>query len=337
MKHLYKKAAALLCAVALLCGCSARVSVQRLPAELPRTETPAATPTPQPAPVFTEEQKNYGSAALLSEPTVLVSVFLNDAAHGNTWDEAERAAAVQQTQMAVDWITAQAENYGVTPDLICDRTEDGSNAALTRSYLVQSALRGGENSNESAAFLDEMDALCESLAADSRLAVYGAKHIAFLFYLPVSGTSFTMAHYADDGEYFYYEYSCLYRRDAYTDDERETPATYAHEILHLFGAPDLYEGSSDPYVDEALVDYVAATYPDDIMLSTYEDDGTSRFDAITKEISPLTAYCLGLTDTCPELDEFPLLAGVEPGVFRQGHEDTDAESIADLWPGSVAV
>lgn len=49
------------------------------------------------------------------------------------------------------------------------------------------------------------------------------------------------------------------------------------------------------------------------MVSTYEDDGTSRFDVITKEISPLTAYCLGLTDTCPELEQFPLLTQVEPG------------------------
>ena len=107
---------------------------------------------------------------------MLVSVFLNDAAHGLTWDEADRTAAVQQTRMAVDWITAQAESYGVMPDLICDRTEDGSNAALTRSYLVQSAMRGGEDSDESTAFIEEMDALWPSqLAADSRLAVYGTR------------------------------------------------------------------------------------------------------------------------------------------------------------------
>lgn len=335
MKHFYKKAAVLLAAAALLCGCSARVTVQRLPAELPRAESPAATPTPAPTPTFTEEQKAYGSAALLTDSTVLVNVFLNDAAHGQTWDAESRAAAVQRTRMAVDWIAAQAETYGAAVDLICDRSDDGSNAALTRSYLLQSAICGGENSNESTAFLDEMDALCESLAADSRLAVYGAKHIGFLFYLPISGTSFTMAHYADDGENFYYEYSCLYKTDAYTDGEDESPATYAHEILHLFGAPDLYEGSSDPYVDEALAAYVEETYPDDIMLSTYEDDGTSRFDTITKELGPLTAYCLGLTDTCDELDQFPALGTVEPGVFRQGSED-DAPP-TETWPGAVAV
>lgn len=332
---MYKRLAALVLVVTLLCGCSARFSVQRTPMQLPPT-SPSATATPEPTPTFTTAQKNYGSVALLNTPTVLVSVFLNDAAHGNTWDADDRAAAVRRTQMAVDWITAQAGEYGVTPKLICDRTEDGSDAALTRSYLVQSTLRGGRNSDESSQFLTEMDTLCESLAADSRLAVYGAKQIGFLFFLPIDGTSFTMVHYADDEQYFYYEYSCIYKTDAYTDGEGESPATYAHEILHMFGAPDLYEGSGDAYVDDALVQYVEETYPNDIMLSTYEDDGTSNFDAITKELSPLTAYCLGLADTCPELDEFPLLAQVEPGVFRQGSGE-DTEPAENMWPDAVAI
>ena len=62
---MYKKMAALLLAVALLCGCAAQVTVQRIPAELPKAESPAATPTPEPTPTFTEEQKKYGSAWLL--------------------------------------------------------------------------------------------------------------------------------------------------------------------------------------------------------------------------------------------------------------------------------
>lgn len=335
---MYRKLAALVLAAVLLCSCSARVTVQRYPAELPRAESPAATPTPEPVPTFTEEQKAYGSAALLTDATVLVNVFLNDAAHGHTWDAESRAAAVQRTQLAVDWITEQAAGYEAAVNLICDRSADGSDSTLTRSYLVQSAMQGGENSEGSSAFLDEMDTLCASLAADSRLAAYGARHIAFLFFLPISGTSFTMAHYADDGDSFYYEYSCLYKTDAYTDGEAESPATYAHEILHLFGAPDLYEGSSDPYVDEALVSYVADTYPGDIMLSTYEDDGSSRFDAITKEISPLTAYCLGLADTCPELAQFPLLADMTPGVFSYGADgEAGSAEAGESWPGAVAV
>lgn len=162
---MYRKLAALVLAAALLCSCSARVTVQRYPAELPRAESPAATPTPEPVPTFTEEQKAYGSAALLTDATVLVNVFLNDAAHGQTWDAESRAAAVQRTQLAVDWITEQAAGYEAAVNLICDRSADGSDSTLTRSYLVQSAIQGGENSEESSAFLDEMDTLCASLAA----------------------------------------------------------------------------------------------------------------------------------------------------------------------------
>ena len=83
---------------------------------------------------------------------------------------------------------------------------------------------------------------------------------------------------------------------------------------------------------------MADTYPGDIMLSTYEDDGSSRFDAITKEISPLTAYCLGLSDTCPELAQFPLLADMTPGVFSYGADgEAGSAETGESWPGAVAV
>ena len=102
-------------------------------------------------------------------------------------------------------------------------------------------------------------------------------------------------------------------------------------MLHLFGAPDLYEGSTDAFVDEALLRYIERRYPNDIMHSTYDTDGTSRLQDITQTISPLTAYCVGLTDTCPELEWFPALADVAPGVFSSG-----ADPEPDELPGIVA-
>ena len=339
------KITALLLAVLLmmgLTGCSAYARWKLSTPTLPYTQaTPAPSaapaPTQQPSSGLSRRQKLYGSAGLLTEPTVLVSVYINDAAGGRVWTENAKAETRQYLATAVQWLHEQAETYGQTLNLYYD---DGTaNSSLCRSYTPHAAVRGGRDSDESDALLTELDAVSATLDTAALQQTYGTDRIAFLYFLPVSGASFTMVHYADDGDDYYYEYSCLYRYDVYAaDGESESPATYAHEILHLFGAPDLYEGSGDPYVDRALIDYVAETYPDDIMVSTYEDDGSSRFDAITKEISPLTAYCLGLTDTCPELAQFPLLADMTPGVFSYGADgETGSAEAGESWPGAVAV
>lgn len=324
-----KRLAALLLSACLLCGCVPHRTVQTLP-EMPSVEEPSPTPPPQTELLPQGEQELYGSVGLLEEPTVLVSVYLNDAATGSIWTREARAEAQQSVAMAVDWITQQAALYGVQAQLSYD---DGSdNSPLSYTYSLHSRLRGGVNSEESNDFLDEMDMLCATLDTTDLQNRYGTDHIGFLLFLPVDGTSFTMAHYAEDGANFTYEYCCIYRYDAYaTQAEPESPATFAHEILHLFGAPDLYEGSSDPYVDGELTAYVEQTYPDDIMLSTYAEDGSNVYTSIDKVISPLTAYCIGLADSCPELALFPQLADVEPGVFRYG------SGTSDYWPDSGVV
>lgn len=328
-----QRLAALLLAVVLLCGCAPRQQRQLVP-DMPSLEepqpTPSPTPSPTPPPIDPTDAALYGSVALLEQPTVLVSVYLNEMATGSIWTEEAKKETRQSVAMAVDWITQQAGQYGVTPQLYYD---DGETSDLSHSYSLKARLRGGIDSEESNAFLDEMDDLCATLDTQALHEKYGTDQVGFLLFLPASGTSFTMAHYADDGAAFYHEYCCLYRYDAYSPGtEAESPATYAHEMLHLFGAPDLYRGSSDPYVDSALTAYVEQTYPEEIMLSTYAADGSNVYTSIDKILSPLTAYCLGLTDTCPEREQFPLLAQVEPGVFHYG-----SGSGQDTWIDSGAV
>ena len=337
------KITALLLAVLLmmgLTGCSAYARWKLAAPTLPYTQaTPAPSaapaPTQQPGSGLSRRQKLYGSAGLLTEPTVLVSVYINDAAGGRVWTENAKAETRQYLATAVQWLNEQAEAYGQTLNLYYD--DGAANSSLCRSYTPHAAVRGGRDSDESDALLTELDAVSATLDTAALQQTYGTDRIAFLYFLPVSGASFTMVHYADDGDDYYYEYSCLYRYDVYAaDGESESPATYAHELLHLFGAPDLYEGSSDDFVDDALIAYVEEIYPDEIMNSTYNDDGTSSFTSVDKTISPLTAYCLGLTDTCPELEQFPLLTQVEPGVFRRELTADTSDETADAWPGAVA-
>jgi len=75
-----------------------------------------------------------------------------------------------------------------------------------------------------------------------------------------------------------------------------------HEIMHLFGAPDLYAGSEfeGNGITAELLDYAKAKYPYDVMISTANED---TYDLL--EISPLTAYRIGWIDDIPELRMFP--------------------------------
>ncbi len=70
------------------------------------------------------------------------------------------------------------------------------------------------------------------------------------------------------------------------DDNTAMAATVAHEILHIFGAKDLYE-------PELLAEYAAYKYPRDIML--YEHN------IKLAKIDKYTAYCVGWLDEAPEI------------------------------------
>ena len=328
--------AALAMGLCLLAGCAAQPAAPAQ-ATIPHIETsPQPTVAPSPTPTQTPAQQQdlqqvYGSCGLLAWPSVLYSIYLQDDA--NPWTEEALAQTRQNLAVAVDWITQQAQTYNAQPKIYCDTGENNlSTFAAYKAGLTEDTTTG-------TTFYNDVDTLTAQVDVEFIQQQYGTASIGYLIFLPVEGASYSILHYLEDGGNYLNEFSCLYLYDSYAGEKTyNSPTVYAHEILHLFGAPDLYEGSSDPYVDEALVSYVADTYPGDIMLSTYEDDGSSRFDAITKEISPLTAYCLGLTDTCPELAQFPLLADMTPGLFSYGADgEAGSAEAGESWPGAVAV
>lgn len=339
-KALWAKAVAVWLAVLLLAGCAGRsTGAPRQPVASPTPETEPQRPEPTPAPTEspatvhakTKRGMTYGSVALLSEPTVLVSVYA-ETPRGEGWDEAAVAHTQKELRCAVDWLEKQAAEYGVQTTLYCD---DGTAATADLRCMVElgNIVAGGEDSDESDALLLELDTWCAELDTEALRSAYGVENVGFLYFLPVAGCSFTMVHYEEDGQDFYHEYSCLYRYDATTPGKPEETATvYAHEILHLFGAPDLYPGSPDPFVTDALCDYVQTSYPDEIMYDTMGEGNAVVYSQIDKYISPMVAYRLGLVQSCPELTLFPALGDWMPGVFGLGEEAQEL-----LPPGTVAV
>ena len=322
-------AAGLLALALLLAGCAPRAALTspsasgRTPFDWPR---PKQDNDPdwyddwldswQEASPLSEEQRRYGSAGLLAWPSVLVSVYLDEAG-GAAWDEAAIAQSRETLAEAVAWIETQCAAYNVDADIAFDDGTPDSGLFVHAGY--DGSFAGGVDSAESDGFYAAVYDLCAELDTPELREKYGTSSIGFLIFLPVAGASFTMVHYLEDGDDYYHEFSCLYRADAYTGpDAFETPAVYAHEILHLYGAPDLYEGSSDYYVTPALTAYVEQTWPDEIMLDTYGPGGTLVYGGVEKQIGPLTAARLGLCTGFAGQERFPAVLELPSGTFSNG-------------------
>ena len=271
---------------------------------------------------LTEEQRRYGSAGLLAWPTALVSVYL-DEADGAVWDEESIARSRETLAIAVDWIESQCRNYNIQADIAFDDGTPDSGLFVHATY--NGSFAGGTDSAESDDFYTAVYDLCDSLDTPELRQACGTSSIGFLIFLPVEGASFTMVHYLEDGDDAYHEFSCLYKADAYTGpDAFETPAVYAHEILHQYGAPDLYDSSSDYYVTPQLTAYVAQTWPDEIMLDTYGPEGSLIYGGVEKQISPLTAARLGLCSSFPGQEQFPQVLELPAGIFSTGSQTVSA-------------
>lgn len=310
---------AALLAAAVLAGCAVRaLPVANMPSVEPHGPTEQLPNYDfgfgsQGAPELSANQQLYGSAGLLAWPSVLVSLYLNEAG-GATWTDGMIEQSRANLAVAVDWITTQAARYNAAPKIAYD---DGSeDSPLCYTYTYDGSFIGGDAGSESNELYDYLDALCETLDTDALHKQYGTSSVGFLVFLPVSGCAFTMVHYQEDASSFYYEYSCLYAYDVFSGPTVfDSPSVYAHEILHLFGAPDLYEGSQDGFASPELTDYVLQTWPDAIMYDTYGADDSIDYTRIDRALCPLTAYRLGLCNTFAGIAQFPDTALTPPGAF----------------------
>ena len=86
------------------------------------------------------------------------------------------------------------------------------------------------------------------------------------------------------------------------------PAVYAHEILHTFGAPDLYVEDSLYNITSDFLNYVNENMSNDLMLTCSDaTTGDYLYDSINNEVGEVTAYFLGLVDSSKIVDQWNLV------------------------------
>ncbi len=237
-----------------------------------------------------------GSAVTLEGKTVVVTVAVSTASQKFT--SSELSTLKKSTQTALDFITTQAKEYGRQVEFVFDEKD------TNLEYQYDDEIADFE--------YDDYDTILSGILEEQFDAAkikdkYKADGIAYLFYLNGTGDSFSSPHWFEDDEYYFNEGAYIFK-NSYDDYSEETPTgpnVIAYQLLQLFGAVALdYPDATSGYTT-ALMEIVNENYNNDIMLGVFEDDGSIDPTKATKEITEITAYCVGLVDSFDELDKNP--------------------------------
>ena len=220
-------------------------------------------------------KRGVGSATQFSGRIAIYHVFARD--DHSTWNEVEKNEVLARLNRAYAFLNAQSELHGrkvtfiekVGPDVHhAERLPTGTfvNPSWTEAVLKQSA---GVKSDE----------LVERLKQNHK-----ADNVILCLHINKPALSYNLAYYENVSSEFAAERMVCFT--TYPDMRPTSAATYAHEVLHLFGAGDLYF----PYDQDDYRKQVARRYfPNDIMFRV--DYNLDRLN-----VGSFTAYRVGWRD-----------------------------------------
>ena len=240
---------------------------------------------------------DLGSAGSPDGTTVIVSIFANDC--DTRWDfETEKDRAVQDRMLthmeaATSWLAQQIGAYGAEPYFIYDWE---ANPDLHYSYdfgqllLVRS---------DGGGYWDQENYVLNNIPSEELKEKYHAQNIIYMFYFNTSERNTVNSWSLGNNQDLETEIVNVFVRNDISGSFFYMPASsIAHEIMHCFGAHDLYYASSA--IPQDYVDYCRLTGSTDIMYTI------SLGEDISQLFTRLDAYYLGLVDSCDEVTTWGL-------------------------------
>lgn len=186
---------------------------------------------------------------------------------------------------AEDWLAEKAGGCGKEITFVNDQTglEQSLDCEIAPDFDAPSQWRGlAERYLESAGF-DSVGTFMNHIYSK-----HGCERAALVIVADAPGRSFAVWGNSRAEKYGFLGSAMIYARE----DERSS--VLAHELLHLFGAIDLY----DEFQSASAVDFIRENYPHEIMQCT-------EHDLEIQCMSPLTTWLTWLTDeTEPWFDRF---------------------------------
>lgn len=240
-----------------------------------------------------------GSAGKISETTVVVSIFADDSTtewnFDSQTDKSMMDTMLKHLASAATWLEAQCGNYGAQTSFIYDWKEN-PDLFYTMDFGYLKMVRP-----DSGGFLSERTRIRNTIDSEELKQRYNAQNIIYIFYFNTDETNTVNSWclsdvYGNSDE----EVINIFVRDTYDTGGYylASASTFAHEILHCFGAYDLYYSSAA--IPKAYVDYCKSTGSRDIMYTV--NNGAT----ITPKFTQLCAYYVGLVDSCSEVEKWGL-------------------------------
>ena len=269
-------------------------TIAEVTTQVPETEAPTAE-------YISAYHGEYGSAGTLTGTTVVVSIVTND--RYTHWGFTNGGDALAEDDLetlrrqkdyllqACEWLTEQAAGYDKSADFIADWERY---PGLYYEYDTADELVRYDGSM----YTTQKDFILENIPSDALKKKYRADNIVYIFYFntplenevnpwslgnvasPICDIEFINAFVRFDGFY-------------------SMPTTYAHEMLHCFGAYDLYYASYG--IPQEYVDYLRELGCLDIMYCTFDSED------ILVTMGQLDAYYVGLTDVCEDVELWNLV------------------------------
>lgn len=263
-------------------------------------------------------KRHVGSASYIWDRTIVYSIFVNE--EEDVWTQNEKDYMLRTCTIAYDFLKKELKDkYDTDVDLVYDWKV---NPDLSHEVRIFEEIPAYVTSKEES-HIDELeDGWIADLDISSLLQKYEAQSIAFLYFIPHEGCSYSSMHFLADGPETWNEGCLLYLEDMYSPTfEYETPTVFAHELLHLFGAEDYYPSAE--VFSKQTYSTLASICENDLMYQTFATiDGvyTTFPDEVYNEITPVTAYLLGIYDESA-VDEVPELVKEETGCFSGSAKD----------------
>ncbi len=294
----YTAAVTACAAVFSLSGCG-QTFFRRFLREEMRRPFSASSEVSSEEPVTENYQSPYngelGSAGSLKGRTMIVSIYADDAL--TSWDSDSdedsmmKLDTLDNLRISTEFLTQQAERYGSSTEFIWN-WELNPDLCFTARFEESLVTEYGDMYHVQENWINEN---VDTEALKNR---YRADNVIYLFFFNTDFSNQVNPWYLgySCSPDYYIEFCNIYVR--FDDCFVSKPSTYAHEMMHCFGAHDLYYANE--FIPSSYVDHCESTFSNDIMYTVVDSK------EITNDFSELDAYYVGLIDECADVRQWNL-------------------------------